>query len=64
MEGQSARESRPLRRCYQASRLEEEVLAAAYERVYPQRRQPLTTHAVAQSEVNPGKTEPQLARRA
>ena len=41
MEGQRKRRPREMRRCYQCCRQEAQILALAYEQVYPQARRVL-----------------------
>lgn len=64
MERQSAGQNRQLRRCYQSGRLEDEIWAAVYEQVYPQRKRPLTAPAAVKTENDQRPTEAELARRA
>ena len=52
MEVQSKQASRMLRRCYQCCRCEAQLLALAYEQVYPQARRVLVRNGEAKATVN------------
>jgi hypothetical protein len=48
MEAERKPSLRPVQRCYQCCRFEEEILALAYEHVYPQLRRTLITREPAE----------------
>lgn len=57
MEGDRKSEERRCQRCYECSRVEEELWALAYERVWPLARRPIET----QEHAEPTASEPSAA---
>ena len=66
MEGKGTRKQRLVRRCFEAHRLEEELLALAYEQIWPQLRRvvPRRRGAAEGPSLTPTARTANVARRA